>query len=149
MRAVELAKVAASAEALRLRRIARRQGLRAAFGAVAGVFSVAVLVVLHVVAWHLLAGHVSPVVASLILLAVDAVVMAIFGVLAMRDVPDAIEQEALAIRQQAVMDMKASLTMMGMISGVAGVALRSTAQHGVRRGATSALTSLVGRLLGR
>ena len=149
MRAVELAKVAASAEALRLRRIARRQGMRVAFGAVAGVFAVAVLVVLHVVIWHLLAGHVSPVIASLILLAIDAVVVAIFGVLAMRNVPDAIEQEALAIRQQAVIDMKASLTMLGMVSSIAGVALRSTARHGVRRGATSALSSLAGRLLGR
>ena len=149
MRAVELAKVAASAEALRLRRIARRQGLRAAFGAVAGVFAVAVLVVLHVVGWHLLAGHVTSVQASLILLGVDVVIMAIFGVLASRNVPDLIEQEALAIRQQAVIDMKASLTMMGMIAGVAGVALRSTAQQGVRHGATSALTSLAGRLLGR
>lgn len=149
MRAVELAKVAASAEALRLRRMARRQGLRAAFGAVAAIFAVAVLVALHVVGWHLLAGYVTPVQASLILLVVDVVIMAVFGVLAMRDTPDAIEQEALAIRQQAVIDMKASLTMMGVIGGVAGIALRSTAQRGVRHGATSALTALAGRLLGR
>ena len=149
MRAVELAKVAASAEALRLRRMARRQGLRAAFGAVAAIFAVAVLVALHVVGWHLFAGYVTPVQASLILLVVDVVIMAVFGVLAMRDTPDAIEQEALAIRQQAVIDMKASLTMMGVIGGVAGIALRSTAQRGVRHGATSALTALAGRLLGR
>jgi hypothetical protein len=149
MRTVELAKVAASAEALRLRRIVRRQGLRAAFGAVAGVFAVAALVVLHLVGWHLLASVVTPVQASLILLGIDLVIAIAFGVLAMRDVPDIIEQEALAIRQQAVTDMKASLTMMGIIGGVAGIALRSTAQHGVRHGATSALTALATRLLGR
>ena len=149
MRAVELAKIAATAEALRLRRIVRRQGIRAAFGAVAGIFAVAVLVVLHVVGWHSLLGHVTPVQASLIILAVDFVIMVVFAILAIRDAPDPIEQEALAIRQQAVIDMKASMTFMGLVAGVTGVAVRMGVQRGVRHGATSALMELATRLVRR
>ena len=44
MRAVELAKVAANAEALRLRELASRQSMRAAYGGVAAVFGIGVLV---------------------------------------------------------------------------------------------------------
>ena len=149
MRAVELAKVAAAAEALRLRRIARRQGIRAAFAAGAAVFAIAVLIVLHVVIWHLLVGYVTPVQASLIVMVIDVVIAVALGVLALRNTPDSVEQEALAIRQQAVIDMKASLTMMSVVASAAGVALRSGARHGVRQGATSALSQIATRLVGR
>ncbi len=124
MRSVELAKVAASAEALRLRRIAHRQGMRAAYGAGAAVFAIGVLVLLHVVAYHLLIPTVTPRIASFILLAFDAIVAGAFAYLAMSNKPDAIEDEAKMIRQQAVVEMRKSMTVMSLAGEAAGLALR-------------------------
>ncbi len=149
MRTVELAKVAVAAESLRLRRVARRQSMRAAFGAGAAVFAVAVLVVLHVVGWHAMVGRLTPVQASLVLLAVDVLITAIFAVLAIRGAPDAIEEEAKAIRVQALAEMKRSLTVMGMAAEVAGLAIRTGARSGVRRGAGTVAAEIASRLVGR
>lgn len=124
MRTVELAKVAASAEALRLRRVARRQGMRAAYGAGAGVFAIGVLVLLHLVAYHLMVPQLTPLVASLILLAFDILVAAVLGYLALSNKPDSIEDEAKMIRQQAVVEMRKSLTVMALAGEVTGMVLR-------------------------
>lgn len=124
MRTVELAKVAAAAEALRLRRIAHRQGMRAAYGAGAAVFGIAVFVLLHVVAYHLMVPRFTPLTASLILLAFDVVVAGVLAYFAMGNVPDPIEHEALAIRQQAVVEMRKSMTLMSLAGELAGNALR-------------------------
>ena len=124
MRTVELAKVAASAEALRLRRIAHRQGMRAAYGAGAAVFGIAVFVLLHVVAYHLMVPPLSPTAASLILLAFDAIVAGVLAYMALSNKPDAIEDEALMIRQQAVIEAKKSMTAMALAGEAAGLVLR-------------------------
>ena len=149
MRAVELAKVAAAAEALRLRRIARRQSLRAAFGGVALVFAVAVLVLIHVTIWNLLQPTFSPFYASLSVLGGDLVLMIVFGVLALRNSPDSVEAEAKQIRQQAIIEMRQSLTIMNMVASATGVALRTGARRGVRQGLTSALVDGAIRLVRR
>ncbi len=124
MRTVELAKVAASAEALRLRRVVRRQGMRAAYGAGAGVFAIGVLVLLHVVAYHAMVPQLTPLVASLILLAFDILVAAVLGYMAVSDKPDSIEDEAKTIRQQAIVEMRKSLTAMALAGEVTGMVLR-------------------------
>ncbi len=124
MRAVELAKVAANAEALRLRQLASRQGMRAAYGAVAAVFGLAVLVLVHIVLYNILVLYVSPLVASLTLLALDLVVAGICGLKALKSVPSAIEEEALAIRKQALIDLKGSLTVISLAGEAAGTMFR-------------------------
>ena len=124
MRTIDLAKIAASAEALRLRRIARRQGMRAAYGAGAAVFAIAVFVLLHVVAYHAMVPRLSPLVATLILLAFDLVVAAVLGYLAMSNKADAIEDEAKVIREQAVVEMRRSVTAMALAGEVAGMVAR-------------------------
>ena len=124
MRAVELAKVAANAEALRLREMASRQSMRAAYGGAAAVFGIGVLVLLHVVAYNLMVPNVSPTVASLILLAFDLVVAGVCGLKALKSVPGAVETEALAIRKQAVHDMRGSITVMSLVGEAAGLAFR-------------------------
>ena len=125
MRSVELAKVAASAETLRLKRMARRQGMRAVYGAVAAVFAIAVLVVLHVVAYNLLTPAViTPLIASLILLAFDLLVALICGVMASSSKPDAIEAEAKIVRQQALVEMRKATTLMAVAGETVGLALR-------------------------
>ena len=149
MRSIELAKVAAAAEALRLRRIARRQVFRAVYAVVAAVFAIAILVGLHVVLWNLVVGWVTPVQASLIVVAVDVLIAAIFGVLAMRNTPDPIEVEAKALRHQALIEMRQSLRFMSLVAQTAGVAMRAGARTGARRGATSAIAEIATRLLGR
>ena len=124
MRAVELAKVAASAEALRLRRVAVRQGRRAAYGVGAAVFGIAVFVLLHVVAYNAMVPRISPLVASLILLAVDLIVAAVLGYLALSSKPDAVEDEAKMIRQQAIVELRKSATMMAMAGEAASLMVR-------------------------
>ena len=124
MRTVELAKVAASAEALRLRRLAVRQGKRAIYGVGAAVFGIAVLVLLHVVAYNAMVPAVSPLVASLILFAVDLVLAAILGYLALSNKPDSVEDEAKIILQQAIVEMRKSMTVMAMAGEATSLMLR-------------------------
>jgi hypothetical protein len=54
VRSVSLLKVAAEAEILRLRAMLARQGRRAAFGAVALIFMLGVLVLSEVTGWQVL-----------------------------------------------------------------------------------------------
>ena len=152
MRAVELAKVAASAEALRLRRIARRQGLRAAYGAGAAVFALGVLVLLHVVAYHAMVPALSPLVASLILLGFDLIVVGVLGYMAVSNKPDAIEDEAKLIRQQAIVEMRKSMSAMALASEVTGMVLRrpqKTVTVVKPRGTVQLAGALASRLLAR
>jgi len=148
MRAVELAKVAAAAEALRLRRMVRRQGMRAVYGAVAAVFAIAVLVSLHVVGYDLLASHLSPVVSALIVLVVDLVIAGIFGALAMRDSPDTVETEALEVRRQAVHEMRRAVTTMAVAGEVGSMILRRRAKAAVSS-APGGRAWIVGEILRR
>lgn len=152
MRAVELAKVAASAEALRLRRIAHRQGMRAAYGAGAVVFAIGVLVLIHVVAYNALLGVVSPVVAAAILLGFDLVVAGVLAFLAMSNTPDAIEVEAKQVREQALTELRSSLGVMAIAGEVAGIVLRRP-QRGMTvvkpRGTMRIAGELAARLMAR
>lgn len=143
MRSVELARAAAQAEALYLRRVARRQAMRGAFGAVAAVFGVAILVMLHVLFYVVLVGYVRPAVAALIVLAVDLVFAIVFAVLARRDQPDTIEQEALALRDEALAGLRSSLTTASLASAAAGLVLRRRANRTPQGRFFSALTSRV------
>ena len=134
MRAVELAKVAAAAEALRLRRIVHRQGMRAAYAAVAAVFGIAVFVLLHVVVFYILTGPLSPLWASVILLAFDLVVAGILAILALRNSPDSIEREAMAVRRQAVGEMKRAMTVVAVASEATGYMFRRRVRSAAREG---------------
>ncbi len=151
MRTIDLAKVAASAEALRLRRIAHRQGMRAAYGAGAAVFGIGVFVLLHVVAYHAMVPQLSPLVASIILLVFDLVVAAVLGYLAMSSKPDTIEDEAKMIRQQAVVEMRRSVTAMALVGEVAGAMIRRPREVTVvkPRGTVRLAGELAARLLAR
>ncbi len=124
MRAVNLAKVGAEAEILRLRHLLKRQGKRAAFGLVAVLFALGVLVLAHVAGWQVLQLYVPPIYATLILLGVDVVFAAIFGILAARSSPSAAERDALAIRQRALHEARNSLAL-GALLPLAGTVLRT------------------------
>src|SRR3978361_2465014 len=111
MRAVDLAKGAAGAEILRIRHMLKRQGTRAAFGLAALIFALGVLVLAHVAGWQVLRLYLPPIYATLILLGVDLVVAAIFGILAARSSPSHDEREALAIRQRALHEARNSMAL--------------------------------------
>ena len=102
MRSINLLKVAAEAEFLRLRALLARQGRRAAFGASAVIFMLGVLVLVEVAGWQVLRLYVASISATLILLGINFVICALFGALAARSSPSHAEREALRVRRQAL-----------------------------------------------
>ena len=74
MRSVNLLKFAAEAELLRYRCMAARQGRRAAFGAIALVFVLAVLVLGEVAAWLALCLRFAAIQTTLILLGINLII---------------------------------------------------------------------------
>jgi hypothetical protein len=109
VRSINLLRIAAEAELLRLRAMVARQGRRAAFGMVAFIFVIAVLVLAEAAGWQALRLYVAPIAATLILLGVNLVTAGIFGLLAVRSSPGHVEQEALRVRQQALEAARGSL----------------------------------------
>ena len=79
MRAVDLVKVAAEAEILRIQHMLKRQGLRAAFGFVAILFVLGVLVLANVAGWQVLRLYVSAIYATLIMLGINLLIAVIGG----------------------------------------------------------------------
>jgi hypothetical protein len=102
VRSVNLLKVAFDAELLRLRAMMARQGRRAAFAFIALIFALAVLALAEVMGWLALRLRFESIPATAILLGVNLVVAAMFGVLAARSSPGHTEQEALRVRRQAL-----------------------------------------------
>jgi hypothetical protein len=129
MRALELAKVAAAAEALRLKRYARRQGIRIALAAGAAVFLLALIIMVHVLAVVLLAMVVHLWLAVLIVLVVDLVIGGVLGALALSNKPDRIELEAAAVRRQSLIEAKTAATSLATLGEVAGLAIGMTGRR--------------------
>ena len=110
----------------------KRQGKRAAFGLVAVLFALGVLVLAHVAGWQVLRLYVPPIYTTLILLGVDLVIAAIFGILAARSSPSGAERDALAIRQRALHEARNSLAL-GALIPLAGTVLRTRRNDARRR----------------
>jgi hypothetical protein len=125
MRAVELGRTAAQAELLRFKRSIRRQAMRGVWGAVAAVFAIAVLVMVHVIAFQLLSMAMQPIWAAVIVLAFDVVMLAIFGSIAASSKPDRIETEAREVRDRALVEMREALAVTALVSPVGRVMVRS------------------------
>lgn len=121
MRAVELAKVAAAAEALRVKRYARRQGYRLAYAVVAVVFLLATLAMLHALAVVLLAMAIPLWLAIGIVMVVDLVIGGILAVLALRNTPDHVEREAAAVRRKSLAEARSAATSLATIGEVASL----------------------------
>lgn len=141
MRAVNLAKVAAQAELLRWRRLAKRQAVRVALAVVGAFFLIATLVSLHVAGAMALALVVPPVYAALIVAALDLVIAVVFFVIASGSKPDRIEQEALQVRLAAQEQMLEAAALTSLI----GPLLRML---GTRKVYGLALAALTARYLG-
>src|SRR4051812_37323241 len=122
MSPVNSAKIAAEAEAIRLKAMAQRQGTRAAFGVGAALFGLGMLALLNVVAYQLLRLVMQPVFASLIVLLIDLAIAAALGALAIRSSPGQTEQDALEVRQRAIHEFEGSLAMSALLPVVGGLA---------------------------
>ena len=115
MRLIELGRIATQAEALRWRRLGRRQLNRAIFAAVAAVFGLGVLIALHVAGALALIPLLGPVYATLVVGAVDLVIAALCLLVAARDQPDRIEREAIAVRNEARSEMAQAAVMSALV----------------------------------
>lgn len=126
MRAVDLAKVAASAEALRLRRHLFRIGRQVAFIVVAGVFGFFALISLHVVLWTLCDGpwNTGKVWASIIVLAVDVIAAGVLLLLGRGKLADPIEVEARITRDRSLSELRSALAMTALTGTMTGPAGR-------------------------
>lgn len=126
MRAVDLAKIAASAEASRLRRHLFRLGRQAGFIAVAGVFGFFALISLHVVLWTLCDGPwaTGKVWASIIVLAVDVIAVVVLLLLGRSKLPGPLEIEARITRDRSLSELRSALAVTALTGTVAGPAGR-------------------------
>lgn len=118
MRSVNLLKVAFDAELLRLRAMMARQGRRAAFAVIALIFTLVVLALAEATGWLALRHRFESIPATLILLGLNLVIAAIFGVLAARSSPDHTEQEALRVRRQALDAARGALAFTAAVPAV-------------------------------
>jgi hypothetical protein len=115
VRSVNLLKLAAEAELLRYHCMAGRQGRRVAFGAIALVFVLAVLVLGEVAAWLALYLRFPAIETTLILLGINLIVAIPFGLLAVRSSPSRAEHEALQVRQQSLDAARGALSRAALI----------------------------------
>ena len=118
MRSVNLLKLAFDAELLRLRAMTARQGRRAGFAIIALIFGLAVLALAEATGWLALRHRFESIPATLILLGVNLVIAAIFGVLAARSSPGHTEQEALRVRRQALDAARGTLAFTAAVPAV-------------------------------
>lgn len=137
MRAVDLAKVAASAEALRLRRMLLRFGLQAAFLVVAGLFGFFALIFLHVLLWMICYGpwNTGKVWASVIVVAFDVVIAGVLVLLGRGKLADPIEVEARITRDRSLSELRSALAitaLTGTVTGPAGRLAGRTAWRALR-----------------
>jgi hypothetical protein len=112
-RLVTLLEVASRAELLRRRRQVRSYALRAGLGAAAAVFGLLLLVWLHLTAWQALAGPLGSVGAALVMVVLDLVVLLVLGQLATRGRTDPAADEAIAVRDRALMGAQMELETLG------------------------------------
>ena len=132
MRSINLLKLALDAEVLRLRAMMARQGRRAAFGSIALVFALAVLALAEIAGWQGLRLRVEAIPTTLILLGINLVVAAVFGLLAARSSPGHAEQEARRVRQQALDAARGSVFITAAVP--AATSLLGFGRRGGRRG---------------
>ena len=102
-----------------------RQVNRAIYGAVAAVFAIALLVMVHIVAYDLLLGVLPPTLAAVVLLAVDLVVATVFSILATRSTPDALEVEARELRNRSLAGMRQSVAIDALAGPLGRLAWRA------------------------
>ena len=124
MRALQLARVAAEAEALRLRYTTRRNVVRAVLGVAALCFLLSAIILCHAAAWFRLTASWGEPIAALILAGADFVIAAALVLVAMRSSAGHIEADALALRRRALDHATSSLTVSALAMPLLPMAVR-------------------------
>ena len=124
MRALQLARIAAEAEALRLRHGTRRSAVRVVLGLAALTFLLSAIVFCHVAAWSRLRMSWDEPVAALILAGTDLLVAVILALAATRSSAGRVEAEALALRRRALDHATSSLTFSALVTPLLPLATR-------------------------
>jgi uncharacterized membrane protein len=109
LRPLRLARIAAEAEGLRLRYIARRTAIRAVIGLIALVFLLGALAFFHIAFWFWLRRHFESPATSLIVAGADLLIALLCGLLAARSSPSRLEREALDVRRRALENATSTL----------------------------------------
>ncbi len=135
MRTLDLGRTAAQAELLRFKLLIKRQAMRGVWGAVAAVFAIATLIMIHVVAFELLVMVMAPIWASIVVLAFDLVMLVVFGLVASSSKPGKTEADAREVRDLALLEMRESLAVSALLHPVGRVVVKAAG-----RGAVGALT---------
>ena len=136
MRFLRLLRLAAEAEGLHLRRVARGHAIQLALASAAAVFGVMLVAMLHLALWSAMAPGQGPALAALIVALIDLVLLTLFGLLARRRPYDPIEVEALRLRQDAMRQVTDTSTRMLVLAPL----LKSqTAKKGLIGAAVTAL----------
>jgi hypothetical protein len=133
VRSINLLRIATEAELLRLRALLARQGRRAGFAAVAVIFALGVLVLAEAAGWQVLRLYVASIPATLILLGVNVVITAIFGLLAARSSPGHAEREAFQVRRQALDAARGSLVFTAAVPTATALLRLGHRRGGLRR----------------
>ncbi|HTR17168.1 MAG TPA: hypothetical protein VMI52_09065 [Acetobacteraceae bacterium] len=117
MRTLRLARVAAQAEGVRLRRLVRQAVIRVLFAVIAAIFATSALALLHALAWTALVQYarLSPFVAAAIVFGADVACAMLFGLLAAGKRRDPVEREARDVRDQSIRALRAEISGMLML----------------------------------
>lgn len=134
MLSINLLKIAAQAEFLRQQAMLGRQLRRAAFGFLALIFALGVLITAEFIAWQALRLYVPAWAATLLLLGVNLIAAAGFCFPVLRSQPLPEEQEALRVRQQALEGARTALSFTALLPIVPRLRSRSRNQSGEGRG---------------
>ena len=104
VRALSLARIAAEAEGVRLRRSARRTAIRGVLGLIALAWVLGAVVFVHIAIWNWLEDSIgwTPLATAWTLAGIDAVIALALCLAAAFLGPDKVEVEALAVRSRAV-----------------------------------------------
>ncbi len=134
MKVVDLTRIAAAAEALRIKRQIVRYGKQVAFLAAAAIFGLFALGVAHVLLWVVCDGpwNTGRVWATVIVLAVDVVTIGILLLLGRSRLADPIEVEARITRDRSLSELRNAVALTA-VTGPAGRYAGRTAWSGVRR----------------
>ncbi len=118
IRPLRLVRIAAKAQGLALRRQVAGAVRRAVLGAIAAVFALGALIILHIIGFLALGtyAHFAPIPAAAIVLGVDVAIAALFGVLASSSAADPVLEEALRVRDQSLEQARQSLTLASMVA---------------------------------
>lgn len=122
MQSLYLARIAGAAEALRLKRFARRQAIRAGFGVSALLFAFAAFVMFIGLTYEVLMLFVDPWLSALITFGLDALVIGILTMIAINNSADPIERDAIIIRHECLVELEPILTAATAISRAANLA---------------------------